>query len=242
MQFTREELKRLVHLQGVSTLEKLLLILLADQAQEKPPKQIKEIGVAVGLRAIKNINITQVLQRSKGLAIPVPGGWELSAAGITHLSSRGLIGDVQISQPATQLRGHLVKISNPRIRAFLDEAIVCYETKNYRASTVLSWVGAVALLYEHVLKTKLAAFNAELLRRDPRQKPVVVFDDFSDIKESAFLDILQSISAVGKSVKNELKQRLQLRNGCGHPNSLAIGPHMAAAHLEALITNVYSVF
>jgi hypothetical protein len=152
------------------------------------------------------------------------------------------MGNVQISQPAAELRKHFAKIVNAQIRVFVEEAIACYETNNYRASVVLSWVGAVALLYEYVLHNKLAEFNAELQRRDPKQKPVSVFDDFGEIKEERFLDILHSISVIGKSVKDQLKQRLQLRNGCGHPNSLTIGPHMAAAHLEVLMTNVYAVY
>jgi len=50
------------------------------------------------------------------------------------------------------------------------------------------------------------------------------------MKESDFLDRLQAISVIGKSVKQELAKRLELRNSCGHPNTLTIGeilfPHI----------------
>jgi hypothetical protein len=42
-------------------------------------------------------------------------------------------------------------------------------------------------------------------------------------------------------VKQELDTALQLRNGCGHPNSLKIGANKVAAHLETLALNVYAV-
>jgi len=43
-------------------------------------------------------------------------------------------------------------------------------------------------------------------------------------------------------VKAELKQCLDRRNGCGHPNSLKIGPNTVAHHLEILLLNVFNKF
>lgn len=62
------------------------------------------------------------------------------------------------------------------------------------------------------------------------------------MKESIFLDILESISVIGNDVKKELKKCLDLRNSCGHPNSLVIGENRVAAHVEILILNVFSKF
>jgi hypothetical protein len=62
------------------------------------------------------------------------------------------------------------------------------------------------------------------------------------MKEHEFLQILNAISAIGKSVKDELEGCLKLRNGCGHPNSLQIGEARVSAHIETLMLNVFSVF
>ena len=62
------------------------------------------------------------------------------------------------------------------------------------------------------------------------------------MKEHDFLQVLEAISVIGKSVKNELETCLKLRNGCGHPNSLKIGQNRVAAHLETLVFNVFAVF
>ncbi len=45
-------------------------------------------------------------------------------------------------------------------------------------------------------------------------------DDLARMKEHEFLQVLEAISVIGKSVKNELESALKHRNGVGHPNSL----------------------
>jgi hypothetical protein len=62
------------------------------------------------------------------------------------------------------------------------------------------------------------------------------------MKEHDFLDVLESISVLGKNVKQELQKCLQLRNGCGHPNTLQIADHKVSAHVEDLILNVFAKF
>jgi hypothetical protein len=60
--------------------------------------------------------------------------------------------------------------------------------------------------------------------------------------EADFLDRLVPIGVIGKNVKDELAKALKLRNGCGHPNSLKIGPNMVTSHLETLLLNVFEPF
>ena len=62
------------------------------------------------------------------------------------------------------------------------------------------------------------------------------------MSEDTFLDVLQTISVLGKNVKNEIKKALGLRNGCGHPNSLKLAEHKVAAHIEDLILNIFIPF
>jgi hypothetical protein len=62
------------------------------------------------------------------------------------------------------------------------------------------------------------------------------------MKESELLDRVAALSILGKNVKEELKKCLDLRNACGHPNSLKIGPNAVANHLEILLLNVFNRF
>ena len=47
---------------------------------------------------------------------------------------------------------------------------------------------------------------------------------------------------IGKNVKTELVSALNLRNGCGHPNSLMVGSNTVASHIELLLLNVFKKF
>jgi hypothetical protein len=239
----KSSLKDLLHMQGMSKTDKVLLCLAVEADSPKSVKQIKEIAQDAGLSVMKNWNVSNLLARSKGLAIRVKDGWELSSSGRGHISK--IAGHLTVSpvpKAATQLRAHLATISDPQIVAFIDEAIRCLEHKLYRAAVVLSWVGAVSVLYEYIVNNHLAAFNAEATKRDAKWRNAKTRDDLARMKEADFLDVLEAISVIGKSVKQELKKSLDLRNGCGHPNSLQIGENMVAAHIETLILNVFSRF
>jgi Homing endonuclease associated repeat len=147
------------------------------------------------------------------------------------------------SNAINNLKPHLLKISSAEVRGFVEEAINCAEAGLYRSAVIMSWVGAVSVLYDHVINYRLNDFNNEARRRDPKWKNAITQDDLALMKESEFLDILASLSMIGKNVKEQLKNNcLGLRNSCGHPNSLKIGRSTVESHIEILLLNVYEVF
>lgn len=240
-----ESLRDLLAVPGVSTQDRLLRLLAVNVTEPKPVNTIRKMGRDAGWRGIDKLNVSAALTRAKGLAIRTPKGWELTSPGRDRV--RTTVGSVQgtvVATIAPTLRAHLAGISNADARAFVEEAVHCYEAHLYRAAIVLSWVGAVAVLYNHVVANHLAAFNAEATRRDARWRQATNADDLARMREHDFLEILTAISVpgVGKNVKEELQKSLKLRNACGHPNSLKIGEHTVAAHLEILIMNIFSKF
>ena len=214
----------------------------------KHVQEIKRLGRNAGLTEIKRWNISDILRKAKGLAISLPLGWALTSHG------RGTVGSLdvfphgqsaRIVNTAEDLRLAIAKVADENSVKFLSEAVTCFEGGLLRACAVLSWAGAIALLYRHVTDHCLAAFNGEALRRDPKWRAANTTDDLARMKEAEFLDLIGSppLSIIGKNVKEELKNNcLQLRNACGHPNSLVIGENKVAAHLEILILNVFSKF
>lgn len=106
----------------------------------------------------------------------------------------------------------------------------------------MSWIGAVAVLYNHIHANHLKAFNIEAKRIDSKWKDAITTDDLARIRESDFLDRITTLSIIGKNVKKELKNCLDLRNSCGHPNSLQISANTAARHIEVLLLNVFKNF
>lgn len=238
-----EALKNLLHQPGFSKTDKLLLCISLDAKVPKSVSEIKEIAKRAGFRQMDKWNISSILSRSLGLAIRTESGWELANSGKARVAQ--LAGSAITSfspKVASSLRAHLSNISNRDTAAFLDEAIRCYETKLYRSAVVLSWVGAISVLYDYVLSHKLVEFNAEATKRNIKWKPAKINDDLANMKEHDFLQVLQSISVIGKSVKDELDGCLRFRNGCGHPNSLKIGESRVSGHIESLMLNVFSKF
>ncbi|MBI1218485.1 MAG: hypothetical protein GC186_08040 [Rhodobacteraceae bacterium] len=145
-------------------------------------------------------------------------------------------------QVAVDLRNHLAKVTDTQTREFVEEAIKCHEAELYRSAIVMSWLGAMDVLQKHIHQSHLAAFNAEALRVNTKWKTAVSQDDIGKMGEADFLDRIETLSIIGKNVKAQLKACLDLRNGCGHPNSLKVSVNTSAAQIEKLLQNVFEKF
>ena len=238
-----DELKQWLH-KDLGKLEKILLVL-ATQDKPVAVAKINELAEASGFRLMGKWNVSAILGASKGKAIRT-SGWELTDSGRMHLRNLGV---ATISPAAMQvevaLRNHLSKITDQQTRDFVEEAIRCHEAGLYRSAIVMSWLGAVDVLQKHVHKNHLAAFNAEATRVSSPARPwkaAVSQDDIGKIGEGDFLDRIEALSIIGKNVKAQLKGCLDLRNGCGHPNTLKVSVNKSAAHIETLLQNVFEKF
>jgi hypothetical protein len=236
-----EELKSGLH--GDLSQKDKILLLLATFDVPCDIFQLKERATNAGLRIPAKWNLSARLKDAKGQAILTPKGWEITNSGKQHLKNLGFGGANPIAvHIASQLRLKLNGIRSSDTKVFVEEAVKCYEAELYRSAIVMSWLAAVDVLYNVVCTNHLRAFNAEAGRVDAKWKPATSPDDLSRMKESDFLDRLVAISLIGKNVKTELKQCLDRRNGCGHPNSLKIGSATVDHHLEILLLNVFQPF
>ena len=227
----------------LSKLDKALLVLATFDAPVAVSK-MNEAAEIAGFRAMRKWNLSAVLGTSKGKAIRTTG-WELTEAGKMHLRNLGVASiSPAAMQVAVDLRAHLAKLTDDQTRDFVDEAIRCQEAQLYRSAIVMSWLGAMDILQKHVLASHLAAFNAEAQRvsANGKWKTAVTQDDIGKMNEGDFLDRIETLGIVGKNVKAQLKTCLDLRNGCGHPNSLKVSVNKSAAHIETLLQNVFEKF
>ncbi|MFK4002951.1 hypothetical protein [Qipengyuania sp. NPDC077563] len=235
------DLKQWLH-RDLRQLDKLLLILATFDVPVSVAG-IRERAAEAGLKIGKSWNPSATLTRSKGLAIKVPEGWEITDSGKSHLRNVG----VTTLSPAAVivadgLRAHLDKIANPTTRSFVEEAIKCHESELYRSAIVMSWIAAVDVLHRTVVAKKLAAFNAAAKAVDSRWKDATNADGLGRMGEHEFLNRCASIGLIGKNQKEELLKQLKLRNGCSHPNSLRVGQNAVANHIEILLLNVFEPF
>lgn len=235
-----DQLKEWIH-KDLGKLDKVLLVL-ATQNDPIAVEKINQLAEAAGFRTMRKWNVSAVLGGSKGKAIRTTG-WELTDAGKMHLRDLGVSSiSPAAMQVAVDLRNHLADVTDGQTRNFVEEAIKCHEAELYRSAIVMSWLGAVDVLQKHVHKKHLAAFNAEAKRINSKWKPAVSQDDIGKMGEGDFLDRIETLSIIGKNVKAQLKACLDLRNGCGHPNSLKVSVNKSAAHIETLLQNVFGKF
>lgn len=235
-------IKNTVHEESLSHQDRILICTgFSDQPQSS--SEIRKIAEKVGLNNSILRNVSAYLKKSKGFAIKTSDGWELTDRGWDKVETLTGIKRNETKRKVSQgLRKELTKIKDTNTKNFVEDAIVCFESNSYRAAVVLSWVGAVSVLYDYVKNNKLNEFNTEALRRDSKWRIAKTKDDLSRMKEYDFLQVLVAISLIGKNVKDELEICLKLRNGCGHPNSLKIGELRVSSHIETLVLNVFSKF
>lgn len=237
-----QKIKNVVHEESLSHQERLL-ICVGKSDQPQSSSEIKKTAEKVGLNNSILRNISSYLTKSKGFVIKTTDGWELTENGWKKIETLTGIKRNEVKTKVSQgLRKQLIKITDLNTRNFVEDSIICFESNSFRASVVLSWVGAVSVLYDNILSNKLTEFNAEALRRDSKWRKAKTKDDLSRMKEYDFLQILVAISVIGKNVKDELEICLKLRNGCGHPNSLKIGELRVSSHIETLVLNIFSKF
>lgn len=241
---TPDQLKAVVHQKGLTKTDTCLLCVAVGGGAGVPTAAAKKYAIDAGVKGAKKWNFGAFLSAAEDKVFKTPAGWELTGVGQTHIAALagGSLSISPAAKEAQSLRAILPKLNDAGAKDFLTEAIVCAEQSLPRAAIVLSWVGAMAILQQEVIDKHLSAFNAEALKRDPKWKVAKSSDDIGRLKESAFLEIAQSVGLLGKNVKQELDVCLKLRNGCGHPNSLKVGPNKVAAHIETLALNVYAVF
>jgi hypothetical protein len=234
------DLKRDLHRDGLSRGDRLLIILSSAGGRPLTVSEIRQIAVDNGVPGARTMNISDALSGLGGKVIRIPKmGWELSDTG---KAAAALLTDSPTPPAASPLRDILAKLTNSDVKDFVQEGIGCIESKHYRAAVVLTWVGALAVLYDVIVTKQLASFNTEATKRDAKWKMAKNADDLSRMKEYDFLQVLEAISVIGKNVKGELEACLKLRNACGHPNSLKIAENRVAAHVETLVLNIFAVF
>jgi hypothetical protein len=139
------------------------------------------------------------------------------------------------------LRGLEHKLPEGVDKDFLKEAIDCFEAGANRATIVMVWILALDHLFAHVLVHKLAEFNAALEKNTDKRVRVTAVtqrDDFSEMKESKFIELCRTAKIISNDVRKILDQKLETRNSCAHPSGVIIRKTKVIDFVEDLIENV----
>jgi len=138
------------------------------------------------------------------------------------------------------LQKTVAKVSDENQRKFLAEAIACLGVEAKRATIVMTWLAAIDHLYDYIITKKLADFNAALTRRTDRLSILIITskDDFSEMRESVFIEVARSAGIISKDVRKILDEKLGIRNSCAHPSTIEIHDSKVVNFIEDLIDNV----
>lgn len=138
------------------------------------------------------------------------------------------------------LQRTIAKITDENRRKFLAEAMACLGVQAKRATIIMTWLVTLDHLYDFILAKKLVEFNTALGKRADKhsKKTISSKDDFSDIPESVFIEVIRSANIVSNDVRKVLEEKLGIRNSCAHPSGIEIHDSKVMNFIEDLVDNV----
>lgn len=143
---------------------------------------------------------------------------------------------VSVCTKLSDLQG---KLSSNDENVFLDEVLNCYKVEAYRASIIMAWNLTIWHIENFVLNEKLIEFNSALAKSPVKNiKQIVVIDDFSELKEVKFIELLRTARIISNDVRKILDEKLGIRNSAAHPSSIIIEGHKATEFILDLVKNV----
>jgi len=208
------------------------------------PTQVKNCFDKENLKTPANTTneFIKLAQQKPPIFIKKSGGYAFERNIKTQLDSLYL-GSTHKQAISTTLRDLISKLKSQEQKSFLEEAISCFEIKSYRACIVMTWLLAIDTIYEFVLKNKLSDFNNAIQTHGKYKKITIVNkDNFSEIKESDFIELLRVAKIVSNDTRKILDEKLNFRNTCAHPNSIVIKESKAISFIEDLVENVVMKF
>jgi hypothetical protein len=226
----------------------ILIVVLSSLEQPAPVSAVIAKAASVGARGVRDWNVSMYFGRYPKWVSNVGSGWRLTSAGVDKARDLGMsLRSPIVTATAKSLEAVVRGISDKHRRDFLSDALLCFDKAAYRPAVVYSWVGAVWILQQRIVTGERDAFNKAGIARFNKNgredfRPITTLESFGRLQEADLLQLAEDIGLIHKSLHAQLKQRLGLRNGSGHPNSMVVDEHTCAAHINFLIENVYKVF
>jgi hypothetical protein len=186
------------------------------------------------------VYLTRGLKSVPQKFVKVDGGYKLYRHHREMISKR-LGAERVVAQTSIELRKLEAKLAEGSKKGFLKETIDCFEAGANRATIIMCWILAMDHLFELAFAKHLSSFNAELAKVTDRRVKVSVItshDDFSEIPEGKFIELLRGSGAISNDVRKILDQKLGTRNSCAHPSGITINGSKVIDFVEDLVDNV----
>lgn len=208
------------------------------------PKQVAECFTACDLVVPGNVSarLSEGVKSRPLKYIRANGGYKLQRH-MRETLSRKLGAETVTAQTSANLRGLEQKLPAGANKEFLKEAIDCFEVGANRAAIVMTWILAMDHLFAHILKYKQTEFNTALSKDKGVKIDVVIQrDDFTEIKETKFIELCRAAGIISNDVRKILDQKLGTRNSCAHPSGVIVNKSKVIDFIEDLVDNVILKF
>jgi hypothetical protein len=126
---------------------------------------------------------------------------------------------------------------------FLQEAIICFVNRAFRAAIVMTWNLAFDHLCNYIVGEQLDAFNVQVAVRFANNKKYPVQsiskkEDFEKLKEFEIIEVCQASNIISGNVCKILREKLVKRNSAAHPSDIVITEIQAEEFIIDLVNNV----
>jgi len=205
-------------------------------------KQVSDCFVACDLAAPKGVaaRLSAGLKTKPPKYIKASGGYRLQRHMREALSAK-LGAETVTAQTSATLRGLEHKLREGGAKDFLKETINCFEAGANRATITMAWILAMDHLFAYILAHKLNEFNAALAKNTDKSVKVKIVtqrDDFTEMKESKFIEFCRAAKIISNDVRKILEQKLDTRNSCAHPSGVTINKTKVIDYVEDVVENV----
>lgn len=182
-----------------------------------------------------------LMKGSKGgrYSLAMPGLTEVEAYLSSGNKAEGIV-DKFLAEAIPYLKKFVSKVGEENQQKFIAEAVSCLGVDARRATIIMTWAGTIDHLHDYIIDHNLNDFNNALHKRHERYSQLTIKDkdDFSDIRESAFIEICRSARIISNDVRKILDEKLGIRNTCAHPSSVEVHPSKVVNFVEDLVDNV----
>ena len=126
--------------------------------------------------------------------------------------------------------------TNPEQNVYLQETLICFRNKAFRAATVMAWNLAYDHLCRYILDdpNRLADFN------NHAKPPINVQPDFAGhgFKESQVLQWSKAAKIIDKPTLHFLENGLNRRNMAAHPSNVSLSVSNVESIIDDLVRQV----
>lgn len=233
------------NLSQAALVELFVYFLTVELGQEiATPRQVAECFTACDLVVPGNVSarLSEGLKGKPPKYIRTKTGYKLQRH-MREALSKKLGAETVTAQTSATLRSLEHKLPAGADKEFLKEALDCFEIGANRAAIVMTWILAMDHLFAYILAHKLSDFNAALAKdKGVKLTSVSQRDDFTEIKETKFIELCRAAGIISNDVRKILDQKLGTRNSSAHPSGVTVNKSKVIDFVEDLVDNVILKF